>query len=460
MNLALGTSRFDGMLTRPGPRLAGFVVLVLVLLIPLGMIESRINERGARRDQAAHSVAQAWGSSQALAGPILRLPYRVVTLERDGPKVWERVRTGWVLLSPQRLDAQATLETETRKRGIFEVPVYRAHVMLRGEFRLPDAGGLAVTRNDIDFGRAELLMGLSGPGSLSADGRVQVDGADLVLEPSALTLGGQGVHARLPAGVPLGRLEDGVPFEIKFVLQGSSAFHLAPVARQTTLEVRSNWPHPSFQGQGLPIRSAISEQGFSATWSMSDLGRGYPSAWLDDEVAREQIDVATFGVSLHPSVDPYRMAQRIAKYGALVLLLGFAAIWVTELLGGRALHAVQVLLLGASLCLFGLLQLAMAEHLGFTAAFLIAAAAVVLQAAGYLHASTGSWRRAIGLAALLTGWFAYLYVVLQAEDLAFLLGALALFAVLTGVMWATRKVDWSADKRPAQRWDVADATVE
>lgn len=460
MNLALGSGRFEGVFTRPGPRLAGFGLLVLLLLVPLAMIESRINERGARRDEAAKDVAQAWGGSQSIVGPILRLPYRVVTLERDGPKVWEKVRTGSVLLSPHRLEATAVLDAQTRRRGIFEVPVYEAQVTLRGEFRLADADGLALSRADIDFRRADLIIGLTHPASLAAGGRVRLDGDGLVLEPSALSLGGPGVHARLPAGVPLARLEHGVPFEIDLVLRGSGLLHLAPLARQTTVEVRSNWPHPSFGGQGLPTRSAISAQGFSASWSMSDLGLGTPSAWLDREVAREQIDAATFGVSLHTAVDPYRMAQRVAKYGAFVLLLSFAAIWVMELLGGRVLHAVQVLLLGASLCLFGLLQLALAEHLGFTLAFLLAAAAVVVQAAGYLRASTGSWRRACTLGVLLSGWFAYLYAVLQAEDLAFLLGALALFAALTGVMWATRKVDWSTGKTSAPRWDVADATLE
>jgi inner membrane protein len=116
---------------------------------------------------------------------------------------------------------------------------------------------------------------------------------------------------------------------------------------------------------------------------------------------------------------------------------------------------VQVLLLGASLCLFGLLQLALAEHLGFDVAYAIAASAVVLQASWFLHTATRSWRRATVLASILSGWFAWLYVAINAEDYAFLLGALALFGALTGVMWATRRVDWSGEKK----WDVATATV-
>lgn len=445
-------SRVGQLMNRPGPRLAGLGLLILLLLIPLSMIESRVNERGQRRDEAAADVARAWGEVQSLAGPILRLPYTVRWLEKDT----ERSRTGWLVLPPQRLDVNARLDSEVRRRGIFEVPVYRAKLGLRGQFRLPEASDLGVATGEIEFGRAELMIGIAEPGALAADSRVMVDGQILVLEPSAQSLGSQGVHALLRNGIAAERLAKGVDFEVDLALNGSSAFQLAPVARETTLTLNSDWPHPSFSGKGLPRQSEISASGFTASWSMSHLGRGYPPVWLDNEVTREQIDASMFGVDLCVPVDPYRMAERIAKYGALVLLLTFATIWVMELLGGRPLHPVQYLLMGASLCLFGLLQLALAEHLGFAVAFVLAAAAVVVQASWYTRVATRSTRRAFALGGLLTGWFGYLYVVLQAEDLAFLLGALALFAALTAVMWATRRVNWSS----TANWDVADATLE
>ncbi|MCC6129366.1 MAG: inner membrane CreD family protein, partial [Acidobacteria bacterium] len=38
--------------------------------------------------------------------------------------------------------------------------------------------------------------------------------------------------------------------------------------------------------------------------------------------------------------------------------------------------------------------------------------------------------------------YGYLYVLLQLEDYALLLGALALFSILSTVMYLTRKIDW------------------
>jgi inner membrane protein len=45
---------------------------------------------------------------------------------------------------------------------------------------------------------------------------------------------------------------------------------------------------------------------------------------------------------------------------------------------------------------------------------------------------------------LLSGLYGYLYVLLQLEEYALLLGALGLFLTLSAVMWITRRVDWNA----------------
>ncbi len=49
--------------------------LMLLLLIPLGMVGSLVSERQSRSSQAAEEVAATWGSKQALAGPVLTVPY-------------------------------------------------------------------------------------------------------------------------------------------------------------------------------------------------------------------------------------------------------------------------------------------------------------------------------------------------------------------------------------------------
>jgi len=48
------------------------------------------------------------------------------------------------------------------------------------------------------------------------------------------------------------------------------------------------------------------------------------------------------------------------------------------------------------------------------------------------------------IAGLLATVYAFLYVVLQLEDYALLVGSLGVFAALAAVMYGTRNVDWHA----------------
>ena len=51
--------------------------------------------------------------------------------------------------------------------------------------------------------------------------------------------------------------------------------------------------------------------------------------------------------------------------------------------------------------------------------------------------------RSLLLSAVLAVLYGTLYVLLQAEDWALLLGSIGLFVFLGAVMYATRRVDWS-----------------
>ena len=60
----------------------------------------------------------------------------------------------------------------------------------------------------------------------------------------------------------------------------------------------------------------------------------------------------------------------------------------------------------------------------------------------YLSHVLGGPRQGLGFAALLGLVYAILFGLLQAEEIALLLGALLLFAILALIMVLTRKLDW------------------
>jgi inner membrane protein len=84
----------------------------------------------------------------------------------------------------------------------------------------------------------------------------------------------------------------------------------------------------------------------------------------------------------------------------------------------------------------------LSEHVAFAIAYLAAAAACTALLTFYgsfvLH---GSRAGAVFGAAIAT-LYAALYALLQLEQTALLLGSIMLFAVLAGLMVATRRIDW------------------
>ena len=98
--------------------------------------------------------------------------------------------------------------------------------------------------------------------------------------------------------------------------------------------------------------------------------------------------------------------------------------------------------IGFALVLFYVLLLSLSEHIGFDQAYAVAATATIALISGYSAFVLRGLRHAAGIGMLLSGLYGYLYVLLQLEDYALLLGAAGLFLTLATVMWITRRVDW------------------
>jgi inner membrane protein len=173
-----------------------------------------------------------------------------------------------------------------------------------------------------------------------------------------------------------------------------------------------------------------------------DLGRGYPSSWTRTGAAPLNIEASAFGAELITPVGVHEAALRATKYGVLILGFTFIAYFLFELFVPLRLHALQYLLIGLANCVFYLLLLALAEHVGFAPAYVASALASTALITSYSGAILRSLKRAAPIGALLTALYGYLYVTLKAEDYALLFGALGVFAMLAGFMYVTRRIDW------------------
>lgn len=409
--------------------------IALALLVPLTLLSGLVAERVSQRDAAVKSVARGWGDRQWLAGPIIAIP---VTTEGE-----HRRTCDWYVL-PDRLDLAVKLkvEEERRRLGVYEVPVYVAQVHATGEFDLKREV-LRLTRGETalhpHLDQARLLLPVNDPRGL----RNLMASAPTVkdFEPS------DGFPLPVLAA-PLGgasEISDSrQQFDVTYEVAGTQSLGFLPLARTVHVAAQGNWPDPGFTDGYLPLERHIDARGFTASWQVLNLNRSYGDRWFQDSTPAATVLASGFGVELVQPVDIYQRCTRAVKYGGLFIALSFLTLFLVETLLRRPLHPIQYGLMGLALSAFYLLLLALAEQLGFLAAYVVAAALLCALMGVYLAGVLASARAGAMAAGAFAATYALLYLLVTSENYALLAGSLALFALLSKVMLLTRKLDWYA----------------
>ncbi len=427
-------------------KLICIAILVLALLIPLAMVQSLVFERQARLREVEAEIARSWGSAQTLAGPVIQVPYSYFAGSANGVETF-----AWDIayLLPSELVIEGKVTPGTRSRGPFEVIVYRSDLRIRGKFR---RGDLDLSKaNEIDWAAARLVVGIPDLRGIRRDLALEWGERRVPFRPGTTgELATAGIHALISdfGAVPN---EREVPFAFDLDLAGTGSLRFLPYGERTAVALRSTWPSPGFVGAFLPSTHEVGKKGFHANWATSYFGRGYPQSFMGRELANlsAQIQGSSFGVEFVETADGYQQVERSVKYGLLFILLTFATYFLFEVFHPFSVHPVQYLLVGAALSLFYLLLLSVAEHLAFALAYGLAAGAIVLLLGAYSATVLQGVGRAVSFAAVLSFLYGYLYVLLQAEDYALLLGSVGLLVILALIMFVTRRIDWYAG-RPAR----------
>ena len=421
--------------------LIGFIIILLQ--IPIGLLHGVIFEREQSRDHAVADVTSKWGESQSLIGPILIVPFkRMIKEHRENDQTVLVEVTDHATFLPDEINVDTIVTSQTRYRGIYDIPVYRAEVKLNGTFGKLDFTDWDVKNHHIMWDKARLSIQISDVQALIDASPIQWGATHLQLEPGSHAHQSPGVHAKLNETLLAANEK---PFSISLTLNGSENFSVAPVGSQTEFSMRSNWPDPSFQGEWLP-RDKVNptEAGFDAHWSVNLLGRNYPKRWTSQSNHQQSLNQSLVGVTFLPPIDQYRMAFRSVKYEILFLVMVFMTLWLFEILSGIQIHAIQYIMVGVAMCLFYLLELSLAEHLGFGLAYSIAALMVCVLVSGYCKAVLKTRARAVLVGAILTLLYGFLYMLLVNQGYALLAGSLGLFSALAIVMYLTRNVQWNA----------------
>lgn len=408
--------------------------LTLLLLIPALFVESLVSERSSRRDAATLEVSQSWGGVQTLIGPILSIPFKEFSKDEKGV-VSFTVRYAHFL--PSNLFIRGLLNPEIRYRGIYEVALYNSQFVIDGQFASPDMNKLRISPENTLWNDVVITFGISDLKGIRDTINLQWNALRYSSEPGVLS------DDVLAAGITfkpnLDKAQSSYSFSLPLSINGSSEIRFVPVGEMTDVVLESPWGNPSFVGSFLPHTRDVKPDSFRAEWKIFNLNRNFPQAWVGN---RYKVLESSFGTSLYLPVDEYQKTSRSVKYALLFIALTFVAFFLSELIVKTAFHPIQYTLIGFALILFYVLLLSLSEQMRFNLAYFIASIGIVSLVTVYVFWISAKKQISIVVFFVLAVLYAFLFVTLQLQDYALLLGSVGLFVVLFIVMYLTRRIDW------------------
>ncbi len=430
-------------------RLVITATLILLMLIPLALVGTVVEERHMAYEDVLADISGHWGGEQVLTGPVLIVPYtehhEVTETKVDNLGTEYLVKrlvakNFRAVILPEYLSLEGKIHPEYRYRGIYKSLVYDQEVTLEGSFAKVEAQIRSLSEpnllHEIHWSKALVAVGMSDPKGIARVQALTFGGAKVDLGPGtrAPELLASGFHAPLNIGAIT---EAGFNLEMK--IKGSHGFRLAPLGKLTEMNLSSSWAHPSFYGDLLPASHEIGKGGFKARWSIPHLVRSYPQNWILESNAY-RLDAFSAGVRLFEPVTLYTEATRAVKYGILFIALTFLTLVLMELVTRVRPSMMQYAMIGLALSLFYLLLIALSEHVGFNLAYVIAAGSVIAMNSLYCMAMLSKKKLALIVMVVLIALYAVLFMILRAEGHALLAGSMLLLAAVAATMFFTRNL--------------------
>ena len=426
-------------------KLAFIGILILVLLIPSSLIENLISERSSRQVDIMQDVSDKWSASQLIRGPVLTIPYKKHVKYMDNQqKEQEKEVIDNLYILPDNLHIKAELKTEILHRGIYDVAVYNTVVRVSGNFSPANLDAVNLSADQLLPEKARVAFSISDLKGLKTNPVIRVAGqsaqAGPIFEDISPFSNGLQAAFNLPA-----IKTSSIPFDFSLDLKGSDELSFLHLGKTTDVEVNGDWGSPSFDGRNLPDTRKITDSSFSAKWKMLSYNRPYPQQWIQNDTllsSKKNEADASFGVKLRLPVDQYQKTMRTSKYALLIIMLTFIALFLTEVVRKQRIHIFNYLLIGAAMIIYYSLLLSFSEQIGFNLAYLLASVATIVLITTFIGSLLKNWMASVLFGFILAVFYIFIYVIIQLEDLALMIGSIALFIIVSVLMYFSRKINW------------------
>lgn len=425
--------------------------LILVLLVPLHFVKSLIEERGFRQKEVVEETSEKWGGGVYFYGPILKIPYKKYTENEtinEQTKQVVKTRTSetyFAYFFPNELHNTTDVPmAQALQRGLYKSNVFSAKMNFKGNFTQPNFEIENIKPEDVDWDKATMLIKTTNMKSIKSQVAMQFGENNYLFEPTQSD-SNDSYETLETAVVSVESLKENqtVNFSFNINYNASKEVKIIPIGKTTEAKMKSDWHSPSFAGNYLPNEKnkKITDTGFQAEWQVLHLNRAF--AQQNFETLPDLTRYA-FGVDFITPVDEYQQNERAAKYGFLMIGLTFLIFFLIQSMSKINIHIFQYTMIGLALIMFYTLLISITEHSSFTLAYLIAGCSVVVLISLYSIAILKNRKFPAFIGASLTVLYTFIFVIIQMEDYALLVGSIGLFMILASVMYFSRKIDWTS----------------
>jgi len=424
-------------------------LLILVLLIPLSYIESLIHERSNRQEKVVGEINNKWGKEVLLYGPILKIPYTTYTKKtitiKNKTSIEKTAHKNYYYFFPEQLTLESDIQNEKKKRGIYNTSVYKGTNTLTGTFGNVKFAA-SILEKDIHWDEASIVFKTSNLKGISNEVKITLNDANHNFIP-AFTANTSSfneiqLHTLETKKIPI---DDKVqktltPFSMELNMSGSERFRIIPIGKNTQVTIKSNWKTANFVGDFLPYNAdKITENGFNAKWKVLHINRPFPQSF---QQTLPNLTKYAMGVDFKIAVDQYQQNERSAKYGFLVIGLTFMVFFLIQTISNIKIHPFQYIMIGLALLLFYTLLISISEHSSFFIAYIISSISTVVLICLYSKSIMKNIKFPIFIGLSLASLYGFIFIIIQLENYALLVGSTGLFIILGLVMYISRKIKW------------------
>lgn len=421
-------------------------ILSLFLLIPLNLVQSLIRERSQRKNEVTKEITQLWGNDILFYGPILKVPYKtysetaVVDDKTKVTTIQKQAHLEYAYFFPSELNNKTNIEkVDQLKRSLYNPIVFKANIKFNGTFQDVSFDKISVNEEDVLWDKATILIKTTNLKSIKSDLKININTNDYSLESKSDE---DNYFGTLETNSFVYKSNEKLTFSFEMNYNGSNSLQFIPVGKTTTTSIDANWDSPSFIGNfaASDTTKKVTTKNFHADWKILHINRPFSQQYTEKI---PNLKGYSYGVKLIEPVDEYQQNERASKYGFLVIGLTFLIFFLIQTISKKSIHIFQYTMIGLALIMFYTLLISITEHSSFTIAYIIASSAVIIMLLLYSFSVLKEKKFPLFISISLLILYSFIFVIIQLENYALLVGSIGLFFILGAVMYFSRKIDWN-----------------